>query len=101
MDILETKTPIVNMSDLYEVLESKENYITYLTKTGYIKKVYYEFSKADINEYELFTLDKVADLSKHNIQTIRRYIKEGRLQARKQGKAYYVTGEELKKLIKK
>ena len=57
MDILETKTPIVNMSDLYEVLESKENYITYLTKAGYVKKVYYEFSKADINDYELFTLD--------------------------------------------
>lgn len=99
METLETKTQVINMNDLFQVLESKDNYIVYLSKEGYIKKVYYEFSKTDINDYELFTLDKVASISKHNIQTIRRYIKEGKLKAEKQGKSYYVTGLDLKGLI--
>ena len=49
---------------------------------------------------KLYDLDEVVELLGLNIQTIRIYIKEGKLKASKVGRKYVVTDEEIKEFLK-
>lgn len=49
---------------------------------------------------KLYNLDEVVKLLGLNIQTIRIYIKEGKLKASKVGRKYVVTDEAIKEFLK-
>lgn len=49
---------------------------------------------------KLYDLDEVVELLGLNIQTIRIYIKEGKLKASKVGRKYVVTDEAIKEFLK-
>ena len=49
---------------------------------------------------KLYDLDEVVELLGLNIQTIRIYIKEGKLKASKVGRKYIVTDEAIKEFLK-
>lgn len=44
---------------------------------------------------EYYTIKELSERLKLNIQTLRRYIKEGRLKASKVGRSYYVSEDQL------
>lgn len=44
----------------------------------------------------VYTLDQVADQLQLHVRTVRRYVREGRLKARRVGKQYLVTSEDLR-----
>ena len=46
-------------------------------------------------EIQVYTLEDIRTSYGFNIQTLRRYIKEGKLNAKKVGKQYFVTKEEI------
>lgn len=48
---------------------------------------------------KVYDLNEVCELLKMNIQTIRIYIKEGKLKASKIGRKYIITEDDLKELI--
>lgn len=49
---------------------------------------------------KLYDLDEVVELLGLNIQTIRIYIKEGKLKASKVGRKYVVTEDAIKEFLK-
>lgn len=49
---------------------------------------------------KFYSLQEVADLLKVSKQSIYNWLKEGRIKAKKYGKEYRVTQEELNRLIK-
>ena len=52
-----------------------------------------------IDDIKIYSLPEVADILKVSIVTLRDWIKKGKLKAKKIGKAYKVTNEELKRII--
>lgn len=48
---------------------------------------------------KVYDLNEVCELLKMNIQTIRIYIKEGKLKASKIGRKYIITEDDLKEFI--
>lgn len=48
---------------------------------------------------KLYDLKEVSDLLKMNIQTLRKYIKEGKLKASKVGTHYMITEEGIKEFL--
>lgn len=49
---------------------------------------------------KIYNLDEVCDLLKMNKQTIRKYIRNGKLKASKVGTHYMVTDEAIKEFLK-
>ncbi len=49
---------------------------------------------------KVYDLKEVSEMLKMNIQTLRRYIKEGKLKASKVGTHYMITEESLKEFLK-
>lgn len=48
---------------------------------------------------KLYDLKEVCEMFDANIQTVRQWIKSGKLPAKKIGRAYYCSEEDLKKFI--
>lgn len=53
-----------------------------------------------LGEITLFSLNEISEEMSLSVQTLRRYIKDGKLTAQKLGNNYYVTEENLKKFFK-
>lgn len=47
----------------------------------------------------LYTIEEAAEILPIHYQTIRRYIKNGRLQGRKIGAKWYIDGDSIKELL--
>ena len=53
-----------------------------------------------LNYTQIYTTDQAAEVLQINIQTLRKYIREGKLQASKLGsKDYRITGEDIKAFL--
>lgn len=50
---------------------------------------------------KLYTTEEVAEILKYDVQTIRRFIREGKLSAHKIGKEYRIEEEDFEVLLKK
>ena len=50
---------------------------------------------------KLYTTEEVADILKYDVQTIRRFIREGKITAYKVGKEYRIKEEDLDIFLKK
>lgn len=53
-----------------------------------------------LGDITLFSLQEISIEMDLSVQTLRRYIKDGKLTAQKVGNNYYVTEENLKKFLK-
>lgn len=53
-----------------------------------------------LGEITLFSLQEISKEMDISVQTLRRYIKDGKLIAQKVGNNYFVTEENLKKFLK-
>lgn len=55
----------------------------------------------EIDGMKAYTLKEMADILHLSVWTLRKYIKDGRLKARKIGTRYYTTSEEMKAFVKR
>jgi len=55
--------------------------------------------KYHINLLQIYTTDQAAEVLQINVQTLRKYIREGKLQASKLGSDYRITGEDIKAFL--
>lgn len=52
-----------------------------------------------LNLLQIYTTDQAAEVLQINIQTLRRWIRQGKLPASKLGSDYRITGEDIKALL--
>jgi|TARA_B100001971_G_C18100220_1_gene488401 excisionase family DNA binding protein len=63
------------------------------------KQAEYGGTPREIDGVKVFTVEEVAEMMNLHVLTVRSYIKDGKLKAKKVGKRYWITEADLKSLF--